>query len=263
MKTKRDELLQHRPRPGRLDGKPDGLRVHPWGLNLTPIHLSNRTVMPSWHDTIIEAFEGYLYEYPSSDVSFNPYRDENPELDISDAASVRRRNLEAYVRAHPERPRVLVMMEAPGPWGCRFTGVPVTSEAQLLDPTFPLTGARTSRQTEPLTEYSASIFWRVMQPFFPRFIIWNTVPLHPHKSGKPTSIRTPTMAEIRAFVPLSRAVVEAVDPETILTVGRKAEHLITRELGLEATYIRHPSQGGATLFAEGMRTAMGPISSSR
>jgi hypothetical protein len=217
--------------------------------------------MSSWHDTIIEAFERYLYDYPSTDSAFNPYRDENPELDVASAGAIRRRNLEAYVRAHPEPPPILVVMEAPGPWGCRFTGVPVTSEVQLLDPAFPLSGERTSRQTEPLTEYSASIFWKVMLPFFPRFIIWNTVPLHPHKAGRPMSIRTPTMREIRAFAPLSRTVIEAVEPDTILSVGRKAEHLVTRELGLEATYIRHPSQGGATMFAEGMLAAFQPISS--
>lgn len=212
--------------------------------------------MPPRQEIVLAAFERYLYDHPSTDLSFNPYRDENPELDIDGAAVIRRRNLEAYVLAHPERPRVLVVMEAPGPWGCRFTGVPVTSEAQLLDPTFPLSGKRTSRRAEPLTEYSASIFWRVMRPFFPRFMIWNAFPLHPHKQEKPTSIRTPTASEIRTFVPLSRAIVEAVGPETILAVGRKAEHLITKALGLNATYVRHPSQGGANLFAEGMSAAL-------
>jgi hypothetical protein len=211
--------------------------------------------MSSWHDAIIEAFEQYLYDYPSSDFAFNPYRDENPELDVVGAAAIRRRNLEAYVRAHPERPRFLVMMEAPGPWGCRFTGVPVTSEVQLLDPSFPLSGERTSRQGEPLNEYSASIFWRVMQPYFPRFFIWNTVPLHPHKPCGFTSIRTPTTRDIREFVPLSKTVVEVLQPTRILTIGRKAERLIVRELGLPATYVRHPSQGGANLFADGMRQA--------
>lgn len=211
--------------------------------------------MKDWKELIIQSFRESLYEHPSTDWVFNPYADENPELDIPEAAVIRRMNLEAYIRAHPERPSVLVMMEAPGPWGCRFTGVPVTSEAQLLDPSFPLTGDRTSLGEEPMNEYSASIFWRVMQPVFPRFIIWNTVPLHPHKPCSSTSIRTPTASEIREFVPLSRAVVEAVEPSLILTVGRKAERLITRELGLPATYVRHPSQGGARLFAEGMRAA--------
>lgn len=212
--------------------------------------------MSDWQERIIQAFETHLYGVASSETAFNPYRDENPELDIEGAAAIRRQNLEAFVRAHPERPPVLVMMEAPGPWGCRFTGVPVTAEAQLLDASFPLSGRRTSRADEPMTEYSASIFWRVMQPYFPRFFIWNTVPLHPHKPGKPTSIRTPSVAEIKAWVRLSRAVVEALEPELILSVGRKAERLIERELEREAFYIRHPSQGGAKIFEAGMRDAM-------
>jgi hypothetical protein len=212
--------------------------------------------MPDWQERIISAFETQLYGAASSETAFNPYRDANPELDVEGAAVIRRQNLEAYIRAHPERPPVLVMMEAPGPWGCRFTGVPVTSEAQLLDAGFPLSGQRTSHADEPMTEYSASIFWRVMLPFFPRFFIWNTVPLHPHKPDKPTSIRTPSIADIKAWVPLSIAVVEALEPERILCVGRKAERLIEKELGREAVYIRHPSQGGATLFGAGMREAM-------
>jgi uracil-DNA glycosylase len=212
--------------------------------------------MNPWQQEVIESFRELLYDHPSNDRAFNPYRDGSPELDMDDAAAIRRENLEAYVCAHPDRPRFLVMMEAPGPWGCRFTGIPVTSEAQLLDPAFPLSGLGTSRGNEPLTEYSASIFWRVMQPFFPRFIIWNAFPLHPHKREKPTSIRTPTASEIRTFVPLSRAIVDAIEPETILAVGRKAEHLITKELGLSAPYIRHPSQGGANLFSEGMSAAL-------
>ena len=56
----------------------------------------------------------------------------------------------------------------------------------------------TSLASKPHAEYSARIYWRVMRPWFPRFLTWNTVPYHPHQPGRPLSIRTPTAREITA-----------------------------------------------------------------
>ena len=213
-------------------------------------------IMENWAREIAGLFERELFDAPSTDDLFNMYRHRvNGDRDVAEAPAIRRQNLRNYLAAYPGRPEALLMIEAPGPWGCRFSGVPITSEAQLLDPAFPIDGERTSARSDAMTEYSANIFWRILRPYFPRFFIWNTVPLHPHHQGRPDTIRGPRVAEIKRFASMNHAVIDALRPEVIYAVGRKAERLLVQELGLECEYVRHPSQGGATLFKEAMRRA--------
>ncbi len=145
-----------------------------------------------------------------------------------------------------------MVAEAPGPWGCRFSGVPITSEEQLVDADFPFSGRVSGNGDVPHKEYSARIFWRVMAPYFPRFIAWNAVPFHPHRVGEPMSIRTPRASEIKGFAWLTRAVLDAVEPGMVIALGRKAQYQLDF-LEVDCTYVRHPSQGGAVLFEEGMK----------
>ncbi len=201
-------------------------------------------------------FEAQLFPVPSSERLFNLYRDCHPELDRAEAPLIRQRNLRRYLEAYEALPAVLLLAEAPGPWGCRFSGVPLTSEAQLLDRTFPLQGEPSSWAERPHREYSARIYWRVMQPYFPRFFTWSVVPLHPHQPGNPLSIRTPTQQEVRCWLPLTQALVEALAPQQVIAVGRKAEFAL-QTLRISYTYVRHPSQGGARQFETGIRALLG------
>lgn len=202
-----------------------------------------------------ESIAGVVFPRKSSSDLFNPYADRVVGLDRTDAVDVRRDNLRRYLAAYRVPPPLFLLAEAPGPWGCRFSGVPITAEAQLLDADFPLDGRRTSSAGGPHSEYSAGIFWRILQPFFPHFIVWNSVPLHPHQPREPLSIRTPRVAELREFAPLASKLVSILRPEVVLAVGRKAERVLAEE-GVPCTYVRHPSQGGATLFEEGVRAAL-------
>lgn len=196
--------------------------------------------------------EAKLFATPSSERLFNLYSDRHPELDREEAPAIRRNNLKRYFAAYAAVPSVLLLAEAPGPWGCRFSGVPLTSEAQLLDPEFPLQGEASSAAPRPHHEYSARIYWRVMRPYFPRFFTWSAVPLHPHYPGAPLSIRTPTQQEVRSWLPFTAAIVEILSPERVIAVGRKAEFAL-QALGIPYTYVRHPSQGGARQFESGIR----------
>lgn len=216
-----------------------------------------------WTDALWALFEADLFEAPSGEHLFNPYRDAHPEHDGPDAPAVRRRNLraalDAAARAAAElapggRPDVLVVAEAPGPWGARFSGVPFTNERQLLDPAFPVDGrpssARFARTGEPVKEYSGAIYWGAMLGHWGRFWTWNAVPLHPHRAGEPLTVRTPGVREVRRWHGLLAGVVEALAPAAVLAVGRKAEGAL-EAVGASPVYVRHPSQGGATLFREG------------
>lgn len=180
---------------------------------------------------------------------FNLYNDRHPELDLPDAPAIRRANLRSYLNAYREMPRVFLVAEAPGPWGCRFTGVPITCEAQLLDAAFPVHGVRSSTAGRPHREYSAGIHWRVLAPYFPAFLTWNTVPFHPHRRGEPLSIRTPTAGEIDAFESVLEGFLRVIQPDYVAAVGRKAQRALDR-LDVANTYVRHPSQGGARIFEE-------------
>lgn len=202
--------------------------------------------------------EDHLFSVPSTHELFNPYRDRHPELDGPGAAAQRRANLRSYLASYRERPRLFLLVEAPGPWGCRFSGVPITSEEQLTDAHFPLEGEVSSEAEAPHGEYSANIFWRVLEPFFPHFFVWNSVPLHPHDAEEPLTIRTPRRSELKTYAPLAEAALQATEPDRVLAVGRKAEYVLDH-LGRECTYVRHPSQGGAKRFEAGVLEACGAL----
>jgi hypothetical protein len=203
--------------------------------------------------TVWDLFETHVFPKPSSDELFNPYRDRRDDLDVPDAPTHRRDNLRQYLECFDEAPRLFLLLEAPGPWGCRFSGVPVTSESQLTYPEFPIDGTTTSRKDVPITEYSASIFWRVLQPYFPHFFVWNSLPLHPHNPDDPLSIRTPRRSEVREWHDPLRELLDALDPDRTIGIGRKGERALD-EVGADPTYVRHPSQGGANKFEAGMET---------
>ncbi|MBO6574698.1 MAG: uracil-DNA glycosylase [Rhodothermales bacterium] len=199
-----------------------------------------------------------LFDRAPSPDAFNPYADRNPEVDRPDAVTLRRANLNAYFNACQARPALFLLAEAPGPWGCRFSGVPITAEDQLVDPAFPISGRQSSLQAEPYKEYSAGIFWRLLADAFPAFVVWNACPLHPYKPGDPFSIRAPRASELREFQGLTHDLVETFAPARVLAVGRKAERTL-ENAGIEATYVRHPSQGGATAFRAGVQTALAEV----
>jgi hypothetical protein len=200
-------------------------------------------------EAVWEMLEENVFPQSSTGRLFNLYKDRDPQVDLPEAPAIRRANLRSYLNAYDELPDVFLLAEAPGPWGCRFSGVPITSEAQLLDTTFPVHGDRTSITGSPHTEYSAGIHWRVLARYFPAFLTWNTVPFHPHRRGEPLSIRTPTAGEIDAFVSVVKSFLGVIQPRYVAAVGRKAQRALDR-LDVPNTYVRHPSQGGARIFEE-------------
>ncbi len=202
-------------------------------------------------DDVWEVLETLVFERPSTDRLFNIYGDRHAELDLAEAPAIRRSNLRTYLAAYDEMPEVFLLAEAPGPWGCRFSGVPITSEAQLLDGDFPVHGRRSSTAAEPYAEYSARIHWRALAPYYPDFLTWNAVPFHPHEKDEPLSIRTPTAGEIDAFEDVLDGFLTVIQPDHVVAVGRKAERALKR-LDVDNTYVRHPSQGGAKLFTAGV-----------
>ena len=204
----------------------------------------------AWH-----LLQEKVFPTPSTDILFNPYRDHHEAFDRPNAVAIRRENARRYLACYARRPPVFLLAEAPGPWGCRFSGVPLVSEAQLVDEAFPIDGHPSSLKATPHHEYSAKIYWRVLGPYFPHFFTWNSVPYHPHKKDEPLSIRNPKNSEVAACADVLAALLEILQPDCLLAIGRKAEYAL-QKIGAEATYVRHPSQGGAKRFEAGVQAAM-------
>jgi len=195
--------------------------------------------------------EQHVFTFPSGDALFNPYAARHAEADRPDAQQIRRTNLRKYVASFPAPPGILVVGEASGPWGCRFSGVPFTSERQLCSGELPFAGRQSSTQAAPHHERTAGIFWDVMARYHPRGFIWNAVPLHPHMSGDPFSLRRPSLAEVKAFEGLLVSLIDLLAPSQIVAVGRIAERAV-QNTGRIPIYVRHPSHGGMAEFRRGM-----------
>ncbi|HEX5145572.1 MAG TPA: uracil-DNA glycosylase [Conexibacter sp.] len=96
-------------------------------------------------------------------------------------------------------------------------------------------------------EASATIVHRVLAELGVEddVLLWNVVPTHP---GTATSNRAPSRREIDAARPFLDEVTRG---RTVIAVGRIAA------ASLDAPYVRHPSHGGASAFASGLRHMLG------
>jgi uracil-DNA glycosylase len=152
--------------------------------------------------------------------TFNFYRD-------GAGAAARRERLLAYLYAREDAPLLLVG-EAAGYRGARVSGIPFTSERQLI-------GAGPA-------EASATIVHRVLAELGleESVLLWNVVPTHP---GTASSNRPPTREEITGGLTFAQ---ELARGRRVIAVGRCAE------AALGAPYVRHPSHGGAAEFRAGL-----------
>lgn len=186
---------------------------------------------------------------------FDPYRERRDGIDRADAPSVRCRNLRRYLDAVAAAPVAEVWMaEAPGSLGGACSGVPLVPEA-CFNRFAALTGVELERATTgPVpTTRTAEAVWAHIERLGSVPLLWNTVLHHPHLPGKPLTNRTPNRAEINAFASIRATVLELVPRARIIALGRVAH----RALGPTATYVRHPAQGGRTLFDRQMAGEVG------
>jgi len=197
-----------------------------------------------------------LFSIPSTATLFNPYAASSCQADLPGGDQIRRENLLNYLGAFRRPPQVLVIGEAFGWRGGRFSGVPFTSEAQLCRQRLPFRGHCSSRQGSPFSESSATIFWRHLARWHPHFLAWNCIPMHPHRPGQPFSNRTPSRREVDAFTGLLAEISDRVKSRQVLALGRTAERTLQR-IGIPATYVRHPSHGGAAAFQASIEALWG------
>jgi uracil-DNA glycosylase len=207
-------------------------------------------------EKIISILQRQVFELDSTGTMFNLYKDVDLQFDKVNAATIRQENLKSYVRSCFQKENngtVLIVGEAPGPWGCRFSGIPFTSEAQLLSSSFPIKGQQSSKSPIPYKSRTSKIFWEIMEQYYQDkpFFVWNCIPFHPHENekDKPLSIRNPSTKELREHSRILTDLIQIIDPEKIVAVGKKSEKALSIIGTKKPTIIvRHPSRGGATEF---------------
>ncbi len=185
--------------------------------------------------------------------AFALYGEEGPG-DVAGAAAIRLGNLARYLEERRSAD-VVALGEAGGYQGMRWSGIAFTSERDLArwgPPFRPTSAERPGGWSEP----SGTVVHRVLESLGAerRVILWNTVPAHPHHPGRPLSNRRPRAVEVALGAAFARRLLELVQPRLVLAVGRVAES----QLGGEATYVRHPSMGGAAAFERAVRALLAP-----
>ena len=187
----------------------------------------------------------------------NPYREAFPELDGPAAPRRRRENLEAYLE-RVGTPRLVLVGEALGFRGGRFSGIAFTSERQLAGSDgrrLPWAGSpflATSRNPALWLEPSGSIVWDALGGEARGALLWNSFPWHPYGARGPLSNRTPERSLVAANLHVLERLLAEIPGARVLAVGRTAQGALA-ELGVDAPALRHPAHGGAVLFREQLR----------
>lgn len=171
--------------------------------------------------------------------SFNFYRQ---SYRTSDDDSLVSNNLELYLAKMQQlNPTVLLVGEAPGYKGCKLTGVPFTSEYQIVHDDFFADGFEVLNKASIDKEKSATAIWSVLSQVKNKPLMWNIYPFHPVAvgggNGKPRS------CDIKLGREILDLLLQMFNIKEIYCLGRKASNAMCRHPQY-CGYIRHPSFGG-------------------
>ncbi len=221
---------------------------------------------------MIERFISALKRPLGRDV-FNPWFEWDGAYDIGpEAPIIRRAHLKQYL-AEREQASCLLVGEALGYQGGRFTGIPMTSERILLNKTVHkgiqarhvlrgIAPERTSlsvMKRDGFVEPTSTIVWEqvIKSGVDTRALIfWNAFPWHPYDPiiGL-LSNRTPTSKELEAGKAALSDLLAGISVRKIIAVGERAYRQLNA-MGLDISKVRHPAHGGAALFRRQFRREM-------
>jgi uracil-DNA glycosylase len=181
---------------------------------------------------------------------FNPYADCCDVHDRSNAARLRKKNLELFLEAALDsKVDTIWVARDLGYRGGRRTGVPLTDEVHLDKVGQLLGGIELQRATRGpiMAERTAAVVWKVLSRINQPVVLWNVFPFHPHEPDDPFSNRCHTAAERDTTMPLLLALIDMFKPQCIVAIGRDAQ-MALRELEVPVNTVRHPSYGGQSEF---------------
>lgn len=194
---------------------------------------------------LIEAFVNRLGQYGQRPGVYNPYHFSNP------ANAVRRANLIHYLNQVADAPLVLIG-EAPGYRGCRWTGIPFSSEYMLfsekcLGEGYEVAPDAAGDRKEP----TAGMIWKYLQAQSLLPLCWNAFPFHPYPAYRPTKNRKPNAEELKRGAQILKEFIVLFPDKPLVAVGGVAASALDK-MGFEHLKVRHPSYGGKADFVRGM-----------
>ena len=188
-----------------------------------------------------EEFVKLLQEQkPSDEYRHNFYR---PSEEHPREARMKSKNLLLYLKRMQELdPKVLLVGEAPGYKGCKLTGIPFTSEYQILNEGFFKEEFEVLHPDNPECENSAKVIWDTVGKTRQFPLMWNIYPFHPSsrdgRNGKPNA------KDIDMGKYILGKLLTMFNISAIYCVGRKSENALKNHR-LYRGYVRHPSHGGS------------------
>ncbi len=185
---------------------------------------------------------------------FNPWRDHCADCEPCNGPDAKLVRLAAHLDCVP---KFILCGEAAGYLGCRHSGIAFTSERLLLEGMIPRISPMKDRLTSRRLSYSepsATIVWRALYKLGieERTILWNALPMHPHKSRDEQSNRTPTSDEFEIGKRALQMLVTEFPTAKVVAVSKKAERSLNSMGVVLAATLRHPANGGAKAFAQGL-----------
>lgn len=188
---------------------------------------------------------------PEQPGMFNPWRQTCAHDLPHNTVEAKLSRLAAHLACDP---LLILVGEAPGYQGCRYSGIAFTSERLLIEGAIPRIASCQARLTNrhlPFSEPSATIVWKTLFRLgvAERTILWNAVQLHPYRAGECWSNRTPTPDELALGAPALNLLHSAFPGALVVAVGLNAAASLQRLEIPPAATVRHPANGGATRFA--------------
>lgn len=153
----------------------------------------------------------------------------------------------------------ILIGEAIGYQGARYSGIAFTNERLLIEgaiPRVPSTQERLSERPRAFSEPSATIVWEALHRLgiADRTILWNSVQLHPFRGDCIWTNRTPTDAEVELGRPALELLISEFPAAKIIAVGGTAKKALSQMSLIEYSVVRHPANGGAPKFAQGLES---------
>ncbi len=227
----------------------------------------------------VDQFIAQLRRRAAFDNVANPYNCYEQGIDADQQAFCQRcLQLAAYLRHRLETARIIMVAEAPGYQGARFSGLAMTSERLLSGSMGFVTERdilgqqglyeRTSHvdaspsqtvRNRGFTEPTATVVWEelIETGQSRNVVLWNTFPFHPHQEANRLTNRQPNAAEIESNADILDSLRNLFARDCrLFAVGNIArDHL--QNLGVQAALLRHPANGGAADFRAQFRDLVG------
>lgn len=220
----------------------------------------------------VDRFVAALQALPALPGVFIPWRDVDPVHDAGKTSpEVRADHLCRYLAERAGHAKIVLCAEALGYQGGHFSGIAMTSERILLGhlakkgvhahDVIEGGGRRSSRVTVKTpalgaNEPTATIVWGALKKAGINtrdVVLWNAFAPHPMKGADAwLTNRKPTKEELDVGRPVLEQFLDLFPGATIVAIGDVSKGVLSG-LGVKvASHVRHPANGGATLFREGV-----------